>query len=116
MSQLKMVVKKLRNHKVLNLNNDFLDQVGLGGMLATDKPMFLEYLEERLQLKIGERIAREVSPPVLEEFERFMKEGDQIAAETWIKRNCPDYAAIVEEESANLVRDVETHKAEILRG
>ena len=61
---------------MLRLDESFLKNVGLGDMLAEEKGPFLKYVQEQLEMRIGERMAEGMSAAQVEEFER-LAEGDE---------------------------------------
>lgn len=61
-------------------------------MPEQEKQKFLEYIQEELEVRIGERIAKGLTEVQLNEFDMIT---DQAAATKWLEKNRPDYREIV---------------------
>ncbi len=76
---------------MFQLDDNFLQEVGLGGLPADQKQMFLDHFREQLELRVGTRLSEGLSDAQLEEFESFMdRKDDRVHA--WLAANVPDYA------------------------
>lgn len=87
----------------MQLNDDFLQEMGLQAMPEDQKKAFLEYVQEELEVRIGERIAKGLSEAQLQEFDSIT---DPREAALWLEKNRPDYREIV-------IRTIEEMKEEI---
>ena len=87
----------------MDFDEKFLQEMGLSAMPEDEKQKFLDYIQEELEVRIGERISRGLSEPQLNEFDMIT---DQTEAAKWLERNRPDYREIVN-------RTIEEMKAEI---
>lgn len=87
----------------MRFDGQFLDEMGLSGMPEEQKPQFLDYLQEELEVRIGERISEGMPEVKLNEFDMIT---DQAEATRWLEANRPDYRDIVN-------RTVEEMKAEV---
>ena len=72
-------------------------------MHEEEKQKFLDYLQEELEVRIGERISKGLTEVQLNEFDMIT---DQAEATKWLEKNRPDYRDIV-------TRTIEEMKAEI---
>ena len=72
----------------MQLNDDFLQEMGLQAMPEDQKKAFLEYVQEELEVRIGERIAKGLSEAQLHEFDLIT---DPREAALWLEKNRPDY-------------------------
>ena len=52
-------------------DDNFLESVGLGSMPAEQKDAFLQYAQDQLEMKIGEKMSEGLSNEQLDEFERL---------------------------------------------
>ena len=88
----------------MEFNDEFLEEMGLSSMPAEKKQRFLDYAQEKLEIKIGERISEGVPEEKLREFDRMI---DQSRAAEWLEENRPDFREVVK-------KTVDELKAEIL--
>ena len=54
----------------------FLEEVGLANMPAEQKQSFLDYAQEQLEIRIGEKMSAGMTDAQIEEFEKII-DGDQ---------------------------------------
>ena len=87
----------------MEFDEKFLQEMGLSAMPEEEKQKFLDYLQEELEVRIGERISRGLTEVQLNEFDMIT---DQAEATKWLEINRPDYRDIV-------TRTIEEMKAEI---
>ncbi len=87
----------------MEFDDKFLQEMGLSAMPEQEKQDFLNYVQEELEVRIGERISKGLTEAQLNEFDMIM---DQVAAAKWLEKNRPDYREIV-------TRTIEEMKAEI---
>ena len=81
----------------------FLQEMGLSAMPEDQKQKFLDYIQEDLEIRIGERISKGLTETQLNEFDMIT---DPKEAAKWLEKNRPDYREIV-------TRTIEEMKAEI---
>ncbi|MBR3236119.1 hypothetical protein IKF92_00340 [Candidatus Saccharibacteria bacterium] len=87
----------------MEFNEQFLQEMGLSAMPEEQKQKFLDYIQEELEIRIGERISRGLTEEQLNEFDMI---EDPAEAAKWLEKNRPDYREIVS-------RTIEEMKAEI---
>ncbi len=87
----------------MQFDEQFLIEMGLSAMPEDQKQQFLDYVQEELEVRIGERISKGLTETQLNEFDMIT---DQIKAAEWLEKNRPDYREIVN-------RTIEEMKAEI---
>ena len=87
----------------MNFDEKFLQEMGLQAMPEGEKQKFLDYIQEELEVRIGERISRGLTETQLNEFDQLT---DQNEARKWLEQNRPDYRGIV-------TRTIDEMKAEI---
>ena len=87
----------------MQLDDNFLQEMGLQAMPEDQKKAFLEYVQEELEVRIGERIAKGLSMEQLDEFDAIT---DPREAAEWLEKNRPDFREIV-------IRTIEEMKEEI---
>ena len=76
----------------MNFDEQFLQEMGLSAMPEDEKQNFLNYVQEELEIRIGERISKGLTETQLNEFDLIT---DQAEAAKWLEQNRPDYREIV---------------------
>ena len=66
-----------------NIDDSFLESVGLGGLPADQKGGFLQYAQDQLEIRIGEKMSDNLSEAQLEEFEKII-DNDQATLNQWL--------------------------------
>ena len=87
----------------MQFDENFLQEMGLSAMPEEEKQRFLAYIQEELEVRIGERISKGLTETQLNEFDKIT---DQAEAAKWLEINRPDYREIV-------TRTIEEMKSEI---
>ena len=87
----------------MQFDEQFLAEMGLTAMPEDQKQAFLDYIQEELEVRSGERISKGLTEVQLNEFDRIT---DQAEATKWLEKNRPDYREIV-------ARTIEEMKSEI---
>ena len=87
----------------MKFDEQFLQEMGLSAMPEDEKQKFLAYIQEELEVRIGERISQGLTEVQLNEFDMI---EDQAEATKWLEQNRPDYRDIV-------TQTIEEMKAEI---
>ncbi len=87
----------------MKFDENFLQEMGLSAMPEDQKQKFLDYIQNELEIRIGERISRGLTEVQLAEFDKIT---DQAEAAEWLEINRPDYREIV-------TRTIEEMKSEI---
>ena len=64
-------------------DDNFLESVGLGSMPAEQKEAFLQYAQDQLEVRIGEKMSEGLSDEQLDEFEKII-DNDQATLDKWI--------------------------------
>lgn len=75
---------------MFQLDDQFLQDVGLGGLPEEQRKLFLDHFREQLELRVGTRLSEGLSDAQLEEFESFIdRKDDRVNA--WLAANVPSY-------------------------
>ncbi len=75
---------------MFQLDDKFLEDVGLGDLPDDQKKAFLEHFREQLELRVGTKLSEGLSDAQLEEFESFIdRKDDKVTA--WLSTNVPEY-------------------------
>lgn len=75
---------------MFQLDDKFLQDVGLGDLPENQKKAFLDTFREQLELRVGTRLSEGLSDAQLEEFEAFIDRKDE-RVESWLAANVPNY-------------------------
>ncbi len=75
---------------MFQLDDKFLQEVGLGELPDDQKQAFLDYFREQLEIRVGTQLSEGLSEAQLEEFESFMNR-DTNRVNEWIATNAPGY-------------------------
>lgn len=75
---------------MFQLDDKFLQDVGLGNLPDDQKQAFLDHFREQLELRVGTKLSDGLSDAQLEEFESFIDRDEQKVT-TWVQANVPDY-------------------------
>lgn len=99
---------------MLKIDNSLLEEVGLGGLPETEKNSFLKHMYETLEMRVGIRLADQMSNQQLDEFEQYFEAKDDAGAFKWLETNFPNYKEIVQEEFDKLKAEVAQSAPQIL--
>lgn len=83
---------------MLKLDNNLLQELGLGALPEDQKKAMLQHIYETLELRVGTQLANQMTDKQLEEFERFIDAGgdqNQAQALQWLESNLPNYKQVV---------------------
>ena len=75
---------------MFQLDDNFLEELGLGQLPEEQKKAFLEHVYSQLELRVGTRLSDGLSEEQLAEFESFI-DRDHDKVRQWISTNAPDY-------------------------
>lgn len=75
---------------MFQLDDKFLQDVGLGDLPDDQKKAFLDHFREQLELRVGTRLSEGLSDDQLGEFESFI-DRDAAKVDAWLAANVPDY-------------------------
>jgi hypothetical protein len=99
---------------MLKIDNTLLQEVGLGTLPDTEKNSFLRHVYETLEMRVGIRLADQMSNEQLDEFERYFEAKDDAGAFKWLETNFPNYKDIVQQEFDKLKAEVAQSAPQIL--
>lgn len=95
----------------MKFDEGFLREVGLLAMPEVEKKAFLDYIQEELEVRVGEEIADGMTEEKMQEFENA--ETDEIA-KAWLEKNRPNYREIVEKTILELKEEIKRNRDKIL--
>src|SRR5213596_1949249 len=101
---------------MLKIDNTLLQEVGLAGLPEAEKNSFLKHIYETLEMRVGIRLADQMSNQQLDEFEQYFEAKDDAGAFKWLETNFPNYKDIVQQEFDKLKAEVTQSAPQILAG
>ena len=95
----------------MELNEGFLREVGLAAMPEEQREAFLDYVQEELEVRVGEEIAAGMTEEKMREFEAAQTDEE---TERWLNENKPNYRELVERTMRELKEEISRNKDKIL--
>jgi hypothetical protein len=99
---------------MLRIDNSLLQEVGLAALPDSEKNSLLKHIYETLEMRVGVRLAGQMSNEQLDEFERYFEAKDDEGAFKWLEGNFPNYKDIVQEEFDKLKVEIAQSAPQIL--
>lgn len=108
---------------MFKLDNNLLVELGLGSLPPQEKNMMLRHIYETLEIRVGMKLAQQMSNDQLDEFEQLMpKQSDteeeraqkEASALKWLESNFPNYKQVVADELEKLKSEVKQAAAQIV--
>jgi hypothetical protein len=99
---------------MFKLDNNFLNELGLGTLPANEKNNMLAHIYETLEMRVGVRLASGMSDAQLDEFESYINKNDESGALKWLETNFPNYKDVEAEELGKLKEEVKASAPQIL--
>ena len=91
---------------MFKLDDNFLAELGLATLPAEEKKKMLAHIYETLELRVGMKLAENMSDGQLDEFEKLMDTGNEAGALTWLETNVPNYKDVVASELEVLKNEI----------
>lgn len=104
LAEMLAVAKSSCYNQNMQFDETFLQDMGLAAMPEEQKQAFLDYIQEELEVRVGERIAKGLTDEQLKEFDTLT---DPVKVAEWLDKNRPDYHEIIAisiEEMKNAIR------------
>jgi predicted RNA-binding Zn ribbon-like protein len=98
----------------LRIDDSLLEELGLATLPQVEKTSLLRHIYETLEMRVGMRLADQMTNAQLDEFERFFNAQDDAGAFRWLETNFPNYKDTVAEEYAKLKKEVGETAPQIL--
>lgn len=99
---------------MIKLDDNLLNEIGLTALPPEDKKKMLAHIYETLEMRVGMRLAEQMSDAQLDEFEQFINRNDEAGALHWLETNFPNYKDVVAEEFEKLKLEVKQVSPEII--
>ena len=91
---------------MFKLDDDFLASVGLSGLPEDQKKPMLQHIYETLELRVGMKLAEQMTDAQLDEFEGYIDRKDDPGALKWLETNFPHYKQVVADELEKLKGEI----------
>lgn len=95
----------------MKFDENFLQEMGLSAMPEDQKQAFLDYVQEELEVRIGERISKGLTEVQLNEFDMIT---DQAEATKWLEVNRPDYREIVNRTIKEMKDEIRANRSKLI--
>lgn len=99
---------------MFKLDDNLLQELGLGSLPPDEKNKMLAHIYETLELRVGMKLAEQMSDAQLDEFESFIDRNDEAGALKWLETNFPDYKQVVASELENLKSEIKAQAPAIV--
>ncbi|MBX6334091.1 hypothetical protein IRY61_01975, partial [Candidatus Saccharibacteria bacterium] len=99
---------------MIKLDDDLLQELGLASLPAEEKKKLLAHIYETLEMRVGMKLAEQMSDAQLTEFEQFIDRSDEAGARKWLETNFPNYKDVVAQEFENLKKEIREVAPQIL--
>lgn len=99
---------------MFKLDNTLLEELGLGGLPTDEKNKMLGHIYETLEMRVGMKLAEQMSNEQLDEFESFVNSNDEAGALKWLETNFPNYKQVVADELEALKVEVKAAAPQIV--
>lgn len=99
---------------MFKLDDNLLKELGLGELQVADKNRMLAHIYETLEMRVGMKLAEQMTNEQLDEFEAFIDRNDEAGALKWLETNFPNYKQVVADELENLKKEIKAAAPQIL--
>ena len=99
---------------MIKLDDDLLQELGLAGLPPEEKKKLLAHIYETLEMRVGMKLAEQMSDAQLTEFEQFIDRNDEAGALKWLETNFPNYKDVVASEFERLKGEIRQVAPQIL--
>lgn len=99
---------------MIKIDATLLQELGLSSLPDVEKDGLLKHIYETLEMRVGMRLADQMTNQQLDEFEQYFEAKDDAGAFKWLEANFPNYKDIVQEEFDKLKAEVAATVPQIL--
>ena len=99
---------------MFKLDDNLLQELGLGTLPAVEKNKMLGHIYETLEMRVGMTLAQQMSEDQLKEFESFIDANDEAGALKWLETNFPNYKQVVADELEKLKVEIKAAAPQIV--
>ncbi len=99
---------------MIKIDTQLLADLGLGALPTEDKNRLLAHIYETLEMRVGMKLAAQMTDAQLREFEQFIQSKDEDGALKWLETNYPNYKQVVADELEQLKTEIKTSAQDII--
>jgi hypothetical protein len=99
---------------MFKLDDNLLRELGLGELPTQEKNTMLRHIYETLEMRVGMKLAEQMTSEQLDEFEGFIDKNDEAGALKWLETNFPNYKDVVASELENLKNEIKQSSSQII--
>ena len=99
---------------MFKLDNNLLVELGLGSLPTDEKNKMLNHIYETLEMRVGMKLAQQMTNEQLDTFEGFIDKSDDKGALQWLESNFPDYKQVVASELDTLKAEIKSTAPQII--
>ncbi len=99
---------------MIKFNDELLTELGLSALSEQEKTKMKAHIFETLEMRVGVRLAGNMTEDQLTEFEAYIQNKDEAGAFQWLETNFPNYKEVVAEEFNNLKSEIKQVAPQIL--
>lgn len=99
---------------MFKLDDNLLNELGLGSLPQEDKRAMLGHIYETLEMRVGMTLAQQMTNEQLDEFEAFIDSNDEAGALKWLETNFPNYKQVVADELEKLKAEIKAQAPQIV--
>lgn len=99
---------------MFKLDDNLLRELGLGALPAQEKNRMLQHIYETLEMRVGMKLAEQMTNEQLDEFEAFIERNDEAGALKWLETNFPNYKQVVADELEKLKTEIKAAAPQIV--
>ncbi len=99
---------------MFKLDDNLLRELGLGALPAHEKNRMLSHIYETLEMRVGMKLAEQMTNEQLDEFEAFIDKNDEAGALKWLETNFPNYKQVVADQLEALKGEIKAAAPQIL--
>jgi hypothetical protein len=99
---------------MIKLDDDLLQELGLATLPPEEKKKLLAHIYETLEMRVGMKLAEQMTDAQLTEFEQFIDRNDQEGALKWLESKFPHYKDVVASEFERLKSEIRQVAPQIL--
>lgn len=99
---------------MIKIDASLLQELGLSNLPQEERDGLLKHIYETLEMRVGMRLADQMTNEQLDEFEQYFEAKDDAGAFKWLESNFPNYKDIVQEEFDKLKLEVGQSAPQIL--
>ncbi len=99
---------------MFKLDNALLEELGLGALPPVDKNKMLSHIYETLEMRVGMKLAEQMTNEQLDEFESYIDRNDEAGALKWLETNFPNYKQVVADQLEALKLEIKAAAPQIV--